>query len=166
MGLPDTPKKKRWPWVVAGLVVFCGLPLGGCIGLVAFGVSELSERSEEIESTVEDFFTAVETGDQARLENLADGQAPCMPASTLADAVSAIGPDAVWTADSTSFVERTGNTTLSSNADPESFFLDGRPNESAASVTGQLTTGSGTQEIQVLLSRPVTLWRICTVTVR
>ena len=30
-------KKKRWPWIVAASILFCGLPLGACVGLVAFG---------------------------------------------------------------------------------------------------------------------------------
>ena len=45
----DEPQtRRRWPWIVAGLLVFCGLPLGGCVALVGFGVREVNERSDQI----------------------------------------------------------------------------------------------------------------------
>lgn len=166
VGLPETPKKKRWPWIVAGLVLFCGLPLGGCIGLVAFGVSELSERSEEIESTVEDFFTAIDASDVANAELLADGEAPCTQSSELAQMFESLDTGWTWTAESTAFVERTGNTTLSSNADPETLFINGRPDDSAAVVNGRLVWAAGDVDVEILLSKPLASWRICTVSVR
>ncbi len=164
---PPAPKKKRWPWVVAAVVVLCGLPLGGCVALIGFGVNEINSRSEEIESTVEEFFEAVDTDPSASsIEALTDGRPPCMPAETLVSSLTELGTAISWEGESTSFVERSGNSTLSSNADPETLFVDGRPDESAAVVEGVLETSSGRREVQVLLSRPVSLWRICTITAR
>ena len=166
-GLPTPPlKKKRWPWIVAAMVVLCGLPLGGCVALIGFGVNELNVRSDEIEGTVDEFFETVRNGEPSSSEALADGQAPCMAAGELVSTANELGTSEAWRAESTSFVERSGNSTLSSNADPETLFVDGRPDESAAVVNGVLETDSGMREVQILLSRPVSLWRICTITAR
>lgn len=166
MGLPGTPKKKRWPWIVAGLVLFCGLPLGGCVGLVAFGVSELSERSEEIESTTDLFFEAIDMSEMSVAELLGDGEAPCIPRAELVQLFDGLDPGWTWSADSTAFVERTGNSTLSSNADPETLFINGRPDESAAVVNGRLSWADGDLDVEILLSKPLSSWRICTVSLR
>lgn len=163
---PAPQKKKRWPWIVAGLVLFCGLPLGGCIGLVAFGVSELNERADEIEATTAEFWNDVASGQRAAAENLTDGQAPCTPSAQLVGAFDGLESGATWTVESTGFVERSVNSSLSSNADPETLFIDGRPTASAAVVEGTLTTSTGIQDVQVLLSKPGSQWRICTIALR
>lgn len=167
-GLPTPPlKKKRWPWIVAAVVVFCGLPLGGCVALIGFGVNEISSRSDEIEHTVEEFFETVGADATASAAGpFVDGEPPCMPAEALASSIRSLGTSISWSAESTAFVERSANSSFSSNADPESLFIDGRPNESAAVVTGILETDGGASEAQVLLSRPGSQWRICTITAR
>ncbi|MDW3178052.1 MAG: hypothetical protein R8J94_11740 [Acidimicrobiia bacterium] len=167
-GLPEpAPKKKRWPWIVAAVVIFCGLPLGGCVALIGFGVNEINTRSDEVERTVDEFFEAVEADPMgASADALTDGLAPCMPTEALVAALSSLGPEVSWSGESTAFVERSGNSTFSSNADPETLFIDGRPGQSVALVTGILEADSGVSEAQVLLSKPVSLWRICTITTR
>lgn len=152
---------------MAAVVIFCGLPLGGCVALIGFGVNEINTRSEEVERTVEEFFDAV-ADDPAgtSVDSLADGSPPCMPTEALVAALSSLGPDVSWSGESTAFVERSGNSTFSSNADPETLFIEGRPRESVALVTGILEADSGASEAQVLLSKPFSLWRICTITTR
>ena len=163
VGQPEKVKKKRWPWILAAVVLLCGLPLGGCVALVAFGVSELNERADEIEATAADFFDAVDSGQQSVVESLADGEAPCATSGQLVETLGEFGVGSNWTAERTGFVERGVNSTLSSNADPETLFIDGRPNQSAGLVDGRLESSSGTLNVQVLFSRPLGVWRICTI---
>lgn len=164
--MAEPKKRKRWPWIVAGLVLLCGLPLGGCLGLVAFGVNELNERSDAIEESTADFFAAVDARDGVAVETLSDGRAPCSSSAALLSAFEGIESGATWNAEKTAFVERTGNSSLSSNADPETLFIEGRADESAAVVNGTLTTSGGVDDLQVLLSKPGSQWRICTITLR
>lgn len=159
-------KKKRWPWIVAAVVVFCALPLGGCVALIGFGVSELNQRSDDINATVIDFVEAAQRGDLNEAEGLTDGQPPCMSAEYAVQTVAGLGGDAPPTIDSTAFVERSGNSYLSSNADPETLFIDGRPDGSIGVVQGQIDTRTGPADFEAVLSKPPSSWRICTIMLR
>jgi hypothetical protein len=165
-GIAPPVKKKRWPWVVAAVVVLCALPLGGCVALIGFGVSELNERSDDINATVNDFIDAAQRGDREAAEALTDGEQPCMPAGEMVQGVAQLGGNAPPALESTAFVERSGNSYLSSNADPETLFIDGRPDESIGVVQGQIETNTGSVDFEVVLSKPLSSWRICTISLR
>jgi len=164
-GMEPPAKKKRWPWVLGAVILFCALPLGGCVALVGFGVNEINSRNDEVESTVQEFFDLANSDASASAaEVLADGGDHCMQSRALVASVQELGSMISWSPDFTAFVERSGNSTLSSNADPEELFIVGRPDESVGVVNGLLETGSGLHDVQVVLSKPASLWRICTIT--
>lgn len=76
-GLPSRPgqtRTRRWPWIVAGLVLVFILLFGGCFALVAEFVTEVEERSgREITVTyrVESAGTAVSVTHPSRFPGIA-----------------------------------------------------------------------------------------------
>jgi hypothetical protein len=163
---PEPAKKKRWPWILAVVLVFCALPLGGCVALIEFGVSEISERSEAVESTVDEFLAASNARQSDVVTGLADGSEPCSSASELLDATAGLDGSWDFSTSTSAFVERSGNYTLSSNVDPDSQVIDGRENESFAIAAAQIVAANGTREFQITLSKPASNWRICTIALR
>lgn len=163
---PEPVKKKRWPWVLAAVLVFCALPLGGCVALISFGVSEISERTEAVESTVDEFLAASNARQSNVVASLADESEPCSSASELLDVTAGLDGDWKFSTSASAFVERTGNSSFSSNADPDFLVIDGRENESVATVEGEIVAANGAREFQITLSKPLSNWRICTITLR
>ena len=163
---PGPVKKKRWPWILAGVLLLCALPLGGCVALIGFGVSEITGRTEAIESTVDDFLTASNARQSDVVAGLADGSEPCSSATALLDATAGLEGAWEFSTSSTAFVERTGNSSLSNNIDADSLVIDGRENESAAIAEGEIIAANDTREFQITLSKPVSNWRICTISLR
>lgn len=155
-------KKKRWPWIVLAVVLLCGLPLGGCVALVTFGVNEISERKEAVEDTTTQFFTSI-IDDDVALASVIDGDPPCAVETELQQAADSIGSPGDWEFSRTAFVDRTGSGYISSNADPDTFALPGREGGSLASVTGAITTSSGSYDFEIILTKPLASWRVCSV---
>ncbi|MFT7473858.1 MAG: hypothetical protein ACI81L_000773 [Verrucomicrobiales bacterium] len=163
---PVPPKKKRWPWIAGALVLFCGLPLGGCIALVGLGFNEINERGDAIESAASQYLAALQSGDLEVVQTIADDEAPCAPSEDLFGAFSAAGPPNEWDFSRTSFVDRGANSTFSSNADPETFVLPGRESESFALIGGTAQTESGPVDFELELTKPLASWRVCTAVFR
>jgi hypothetical protein len=163
---PVPPKKKRWPWIVGALVLFCGLPLGGCIALISVGFNEINERSTEIESTAGQYLDALRSGDLGAVQAIADNEAPCASGEDLFAAIGGSASPDDWDLSRTSFVDRGENSTFSSNADPETFALPARESESFAIVSGTAQTADGSLDFQFELTKPLASWRVCTAVFR
>lgn len=155
--------KKRWPWVVLAVVLLCGLPLGGCVALITFGVSEISDRKEAVEDSTAQFFTSFDIDESLALTSLIDGDSPCAAEAALRHVFDSVGPPSSWEFFRTAFVDRSGSGYIGSNADPETFVLSGREDGSLASVAGAVTTTSGTYDFDIVLTKPLATWRVCNV---
>lgn len=164
---PDPPKKKRWPWIVGAMVLFCGLPLGGCVALLGVGLNELDERSDAIEDVVNQYFIAVRSGDEAAIEALSDGLPPCdvLQADPVPLDIDVAETD-VFEVSRISFSDRSENSTFSQNAGPDGVTISGREGESAARVTGVIIGTEPAVDYEITLTKPLVSWKICTVSGR
>lgn len=162
---PQPPKKKRWPWVVAALFLFCFLPLGGCIALAGFGLNVINNISEEIDVVVSNMFINATEENYAGAANDADAEGGCVDFAELESIMREIEPTEPAIIENTAFVERNGNSYLSnmSGDAEETFFVDGRENAGAAEVTGVVDTASGRRNFQVLLVEEDRGWKVCQV---
>lgn len=160
--VPQPPKQRRWGLIIAAAAVCCFLPLGGCIALIGFGVSEVSERNDAIRASATDFFAAATAGDLDAVAQSVDGVDPCLGSHSRDDIVLAFRDVSELDLGRVSFVERDGNSTFSSNADSENLIIPGRPDVSAATVEGTVIAPDGTvRSIFFLLSKPGAEWRVC-----
>ncbi len=164
--VPQPPKQRRWGLIIAALVVFCFLPLGGCLALIGFGVSEVSERNDAIRASATDFFAAATAGDLDAVSQTVDGVDPCLGSHSRDDIVLAFRDVSGLDLGRVSFVERDGNSTFSSNADSDNLVIPGRPGVSAATIEGSVVApDGGVRSIFFLLSKPGAEWRVCQVEV-
>ncbi len=164
-GAPVKPRRKRWPWIVAALVLFCGLPLGGCVALIAFGLGEIDEREDTIRDTAGQFMNR-QIGNFTTGGDFMDGGVGCLqPAGRfdLAELDFELAAADEWRSDDIAFVDRTDTGYLANVSEAESFVFPGREDEGFAIVTGTLLLdGDPQQEIRVLLLKPGNSWRVCT----
>ena len=164
-GMPLPPKKKRWPWVVGAVVLFCGLPLGGCVALIGIGFNEIGERNDAIEEVITQYAAASRSGDPATIASFLDGESPCMSNEEFASNVVEGGWDAVDIS-RISFSDRSGNSTFSSNAGENGVTIDGREGESAALVVAVATANGIDTDVEFALTKPLVTWKICTISAR
>lgn len=162
---PEAPQRKRWPWVVAALVVFCALPLGGCVALIAFGFSEIGEREDSIQAVADDFMDRVIAGRVDTTPALMDGGDECLEPTRFAQLLESDLPNAdAWESDGVRFVDRDGSSYLANVSDAEEFVYPGREADGFAVVSGRMLSGGVTAaDIEILLLKPSDEWRVCIV---
>ena len=161
----DAPRRKRWPWVVAALVVFCALPLGGCVALIAFGLSEIEEREDTIQSVADDFMDRVVAGRADSTTALMDGGSECLEPTRFAQLLESDLPAADgWETDDVRFVDRDDNSYLANVSEAEEFVYPGREADGFAVVVGRMLSGGSTAaDLEILLLKPDDEWLVCTV---
>jgi hypothetical protein len=162
---PGVPvaKKKRWPWIAAGVLLFCGLPLGGCLALVGFGVNEIGNTNDEIRTSGEAFVDAWNSGTPE-----AEMDASCFAGEsfpTIDEFLPGTGPLTI-SEDGISFVTRNGNTTFASNADSDTSVIPGYEDISTAWMQANLTDTSGTNgdtlvELSFINPNNDDSWELC-----
>ncbi len=168
-GSPPEPSKRRWPWIVLGAILLCGLPLGGCLALVGIGVSEFNEVTGAIESDASVFLAATQSGEASAIEAQLDGGTGCLANEDLLAQAFVLGeqldPASTWEFSGTRFVTRSGGSTFSVNADQDTFVVPGREDTSTAQTTATITGADGaTIEVVLDLLRPDSTWFVCQMT--
>ena len=145
---------------MAALVLFCALPLGGCIALVSFGISEVNERKDEVAAVADEVIADALAGDADALLDRTDGGTGCEPPDVVVATLLAAAEGATeWRRDDVSFVERDDNSTFSNVTDSEDFVVAGREDESTAAAEGVLGGPGTSREIQLTFLKPVSTWR-------
>ena len=159
----DEPQtRRRWPWIVAGLLLFCGLPLGGCVALVGFGVREVNERSDQISDAGNLVMTTAMAGNGEALAVLTDGGPGCVPTPQLVDAVLAGTAGATdWDSGDVAFVDRNGNSYLANVSEPETFVVPGREAAGTAQMRGDLAGAPAVRSVQLTLLKTGDTWKLC-----
>lgn len=161
------PKKKRWPWVLAGLFVFCFLPLGGCLAAVGFTFNELGNIEDEIAEVVDTMLVDASNENYAAGASFADNEGGCVTTAQLEEQLRELAPTGNIVISQTQFVERSDFTSLGNmptEAD-DTFFVDGRTDAGAAEVTGTLEAPDGTRRFSVLLTGDLLGWEVCELTI-
>jgi len=164
-GLPVAPKKKRWPWVVGGLLLFCALPLGGCVAFIGIGVSVINGIEDDVKGVVEEVFSEASDGDFAAAASVADAEGSCIGAGPLAMMLEDVQPTGSLNITHTGFVKRDGSTSLSNIAsvDEDTLIIDGRSGNGGAEVVGQVGTATGQRQFTITLVQAGNDWHVCTV---
>ncbi len=144
------PKKKRWPWIVAGVLLLCGLPLGGCVALIGFGVNEIGNVNDELRASTDTFIAEWNAGTpEAAIEaQCFDGGGEFPPIEWIADGATELE----WEERSIAFVKRDGNSYLASNADSETSVIINYEDDSNGFVNATIrdTNGAGSANVELL----------------
>jgi len=144
----DGPKKKRWPWIVAGVLLLCGLPLGGCVALIGYGFNEISEVNDELRASTDTFIEQWNAGTpEAALEpRCFDGDFP--PIEWVAEGATELE----WEERGLAFVKRDGSSYLASNADADSTVIVGYEDDDNGFVDATIrdVNGAGSAEVELL----------------
>lgn len=146
---PGGPKKKRWPWIVAGVLLLCGLPLGGCVALVGFGVNEIGNVNDELRASTDTFIAEWNAGTpENALEARCFEGGDFPPIDWIAEGATELE----WDENAIAFVKRDGNSYFSSNADPDTSFINGFEDESNAFVEATIrdVNGAGSADVELL----------------
>lgn len=161
----EGPKRKKWPWIVGALVVFCALPLGGCVALIAFGFSEIGEREDAIEMVADEFMDQVVAGRAADTIGLMDGGAECLETTRFVQLLESDLPTSdTWESGDIGFVDRNDNSYLANVSEAEEFVFPGREQDGFAIVSGRLlSSGSTAANLEIVLLKPDDVWRVCSV---
>lgn len=165
--LPPQPKKKRWPWILAGLFVLCFLPLGACGAIIGLGFNAIGDIVDEVQAPVETMFTDASNGNFDAAGSFAEASGGCVNFEQLTEQMRELAPTGPPVIDNVLFVQRDGSTTFSNTGfdEGEDFIVDGRTNSGAGEVTGTIPTAAGTKDFRVTLVDDVVSWRVCEVSI-
>ena len=161
------PKKKRWPWILAGVFVLCFLPLGACAALIGFGFNAINDLVDEVEQPVVTMFTDASNGNFDAAGSFAEASGGCVNFEQLTKQMADLSPTGPPEITNTLFVERDGSSTLSNLGidEADEFIVDGRTDAGAGEVTGTVPTADGVKDFRVTLVDDVVSWRVCEVTI-
>ncbi len=164
---PQPPKKKRWPWVLAGVFVLCFLPLGACAALIGFGFNAVNDLVDEVQAPVITMFTDASNGNFDAAGSFAEASGGCVNFEQLTEQMRELAPTGPAVIDDVLFVDRDGGNTLSNAGLDESdeFIVDGRTDAGAGEVTGTVPTADGVKNFRVTLVDDIVSWRVCEVTI-